>query len=93
MTYVAIQFRRLLCLLFGHRFEHEQHDEVLMDVCIRCRKLRGMQQLRYTMRSKVTRGYIKSRMVAHPPNGYSFISCNWKKRTARFVSPTGTLTL
>jgi hypothetical protein len=27
----------------------------------------------------------------HPPRGYAFIGCNWKKRKAKFVSPTGNL--
>ena len=41
---------------------------------------------RYTARHKITQGDIEARMKAHPPEGYSFVDCNWKKRKAKFVS-------
>ena len=88
---ITLQFRRLVCFFFGHRFEQEQHEGVLLTVCIRCRKAIGAQQLKYTLRSKVTRGEIEQRMKAHPPEGYSFVDCNWKKRKAKFVSDAGAL--
>jgi hypothetical protein len=31
------------------------------------------------------------RDLDHPPTGYSFVSCNWKARKAKFVSSTETL--
>jgi hypothetical protein len=43
----------------------------------------------YTARHKVTRGEIEQRMAAHPPEGYSFVDCNWKKRKAKFVNTAG----
>jgi hypothetical protein len=42
--------------------------------------------------AKFTRGDIELRMKARPPEGCSFVDCNWKKRKAKFVSPRGTLT-
>lgn len=42
-------------------------------------------------RRNVTRGEIELRMRTHPPEGYSFVSANWKKRKARFVGTTGKL--
>lgn len=83
--------RRFLCLIFGHLPQREQHDELLATVCRRCRGLMSVQQLMYTLRSKVTRGEIEERMKANPPEGYSFVDCNWKKRKAKFVSPKGLL--
>lgn len=81
--------RRLVCFLFGHRFEHKQQGTMLLDVCVRCRKLRDVQQLRYTLRRKVTYGDVERRMAENPPKGYRFVSGNWKKRKAKFVSPSG----
>jgi hypothetical protein len=37
------------------------------------------------------RASIERRMATNPPKGYSFVSCNRKKRKAKFVSPTGQL--
>jgi hypothetical protein len=39
---------------------------------------------------ETTFGDIERKMAANPPEGYSFVSCNWKKRKAKFVSPGGT---
>ena len=88
---IAIQFRRLICWLYGHRFYYEQHDTLLVHVCRRCRKADGAQQLKYTSRHKVTRGDIERRMREHCPTGYSFVDCNWKKRKAKFVNEDGAL--
>jgi hypothetical protein len=43
------------------------------------------------VRARVTRGEIERRTADHPPEGYSFISANWKKRKTKFVSPSGKL--
>ena len=84
-------FRLLVCFFFGHRFEHEQNDDILLTVCVRCRKLLSSERLRYTLRTKVTRGDIERRMALHKPAGYQFVDCNWKKRKAKFVSRSGKL--
>jgi hypothetical protein len=34
---------------------------------------------------------IEQRMAAHPPEGQSFVDCNWAKRKAKFVSESGKL--
>jgi hypothetical protein len=39
--YDRLQFRRLVCWLFGHRFYYEPHDTVLPHGCQRCRKASG----------------------------------------------------
>ncbi len=38
-----------------------------------------------------TKTEMERRMAKHPMPGCSFVSCNWKKRKAKFVSPTGKL--
>jgi hypothetical protein len=45
----------------------------------------------FTLRHKVTRGDIERRMAEHPPLGYTFVDCNWKKRKAKFVNASGAL--
>jgi hypothetical protein len=57
--------------------------------CLRCLRITDHK----TVRRQVTFGEVERRMAAIPPKGYSFVSCNWKKRKARFVSPTGKLTV
>jgi hypothetical protein len=91
MVFLAITFRRLLCFFFGHRFEAEQHEGLLLTVCARCRKAVGARALKYTLRRNVTRGEIERRMAENPPDGYRFIDCNWKKRKAKFANASGAL--
>ena len=38
-----------------------------------------------------TCGDIERRVAAHPTEGYSFASCNWKKRKAKFIAASGAL--
>jgi hypothetical protein len=47
---------------------------------------------RRTLRRDVTRGDVERRMAANPPDGYSFVGVNWKKKKAKFVNHSGTLT-
>jgi hypothetical protein len=42
-------------------------------------------------RRRTTKGDIERRMAANPPEGFSFVSCNWKKRKAKFVNTNGQL--
>jgi hypothetical protein len=44
-----------------------------------------------TVRRQLTRGDIERRMAANLPEGFSFVSANWKKRKAKFVSPADKL--
>jgi len=55
--------------------------------CARCLRVTDQK----TVRRRVTYGDAERRMAAQPPPGYSFVSCNWKKRKAKFVSPAGLL--
>jgi hypothetical protein len=41
------------------------------------------------VRREITRGDIERRTALHPPGGYLFVDCNWKKRKAKFVSASG----
>jgi hypothetical protein len=34
---------------------------------------------------------MASLMLDNPPEGYSFVDCNWKKRKAKFVKDAGGL--
>ncbi len=53
--------------------------------------LRSLKMDRRTVRRHVTRGEIEHRTSDHPLQGYSFVSCNWTTRKAKFVAPSGKL--
>jgi hypothetical protein len=86
MPGTILQLKRLVCFFFGHRLLNGSMGNVGITLCARCRKLENRTSMR-----AVTRGQIERRMAAHPPEGYSFVNCNWKKRKAKFVAPTGKL--
>jgi hypothetical protein len=79
--------RRLVCRLFGHVKADMSIATVGVRVCTRCLRITDQK----TVRARVTRGEIVQRMKEHPPKGYSFVNCNWKKRKAKFVSTSGAL--
>jgi hypothetical protein len=79
--------RRLTCRIFGHVKADMALHTVGLKVCRRCLRITDQK----TVRTRVTRGEIEHRMAAHPPEGYSFVDCNWKKRKAKFVSEVGAL--
>jgi hypothetical protein len=83
---VSLQIRRFVCYFSGHIPHKASLASVGLTVCLRCRRVD-----RRTVRARITRGEIEKRMATYTPTGYQFVDCNWKKRTARFVSPTGTL--
>jgi hypothetical protein len=80
-------FRRLACRIFGHVSANASMGTVGLRIGRRC--LRIVEQK--TVRARVTHGEIEKGMAAHPPEGYSFVDCNRKKRTAKFVNPYGAL--
>jgi hypothetical protein len=80
-------FWRLVCFLFGHAKIDMSLRTVGLRVCRRCLHIIDQK----TVRSRNTRGDIERRMTMYPPEGYSFVDCNWKKRKAKFVSPGGLL--
>jgi hypothetical protein len=84
---VNFALRRALYYFFGHVKHDVSFHTVGLKQCLRCLRITDHK----TVRRRVTFGEVERRMAEHPPKGYSFISCNWKKRKARFVSPTGTL--
>lgn len=88
---IQLFLRRLLCRIFGHRMAQERDGQLIATVCLRCHQIEAVDLMLYTARAKVTRGEIEERMKAHPPEGYSFVDCNWKKRKAKFVSESGNL--
>ena len=88
---LKIRFRQLLCYFFGHRPVVQRTDTHELLGCARCYRLFAETPLSITYRRDVTYGEVERRMAAHPPTGYSFVSCNWKKRKVRFVSPAGKL--
>ena len=79
--------RRVICRIFGHTIANMSLRIVGLRVCRRCRVITEQK----TVRARVTRGEIEERMRDHPPEGYSFVSVNWRKRKARFMSPSGSL--
>jgi hypothetical protein len=79
--------RRAICYFLGHKKVDGSLHTVGLRHCLRCLRIVDYR----TVRRRVTRGDIERRMVAHPPEGYSFVSCNWKKRKAKFVSQSGRL--
>jgi hypothetical protein len=89
MQRTILWLRLLLCRIFGHVMNRERDGQLIATACRRCPRLEALDQILYTARRKVTRGEIEQRMKDHPPEGYSFVSCNWKKRKARFVSASG----
>ena len=86
-VFVRINFflRRLICRFFGHVKRPVSLHSVGLLMCRRCLVVTDQK----TVRARVTRGEIEQRMAAYPPERYSFVSCNWKKRKAKFVSPAG----
>jgi hypothetical protein len=78
------QFRRAICFFFGHGKADVSLSNIGFKMCRRCLRLTDQK----TVRRETTRGDIERRMAARPPKGYSFLSCNWKKRKAKFVSPS-----
>jgi hypothetical protein len=83
----VMAIRRLTCRIFGHVEANVSLRTVGLKQCRRCLRITAQK----TARARVTRGEIEQRMAAHPPEGYSFVDCNWKKRKARFVSEVGGL--
>jgi hypothetical protein len=81
----------LICRLFGHRITRERQEHLLYTGCGRCRQLVSIDLLKFTRKRDVTFGDLEHRMAAEPPEGYSFMSCNWKKRKAKFMSARGKL--
>jgi prophage protein DUF1660 len=79
--------RLLVCRLFGHIKADVSLKSVGLRICRRCLVVTDQK----TARARVTRGDIERRMRDVPPAGYSFVDCNWKKRKAKFVSPSGVL--
>lgn len=87
LTRINHFFRRLACRIFGHVRRNASMRTVGITLCRRCLRITEQK----TVRTRVTRGEIEKRMATFPPSGYQFVSANWKSRTAKFVSPTGTL--
>jgi hypothetical protein len=81
--------RRLICRIFGHAKVDMSLRTVGLRVCRRCLVITEQK----TVRARVARGEIEQRMRDYPPTGYSFVSCNWKKRKARFAKLSGITTL
>jgi hypothetical protein len=79
--------RCLICRFFGHVKHDVSFRTVGLKQCLHCLRVTDHK----TVRRRVTFGEVERRMAEHPPKGYSFVSCNWKKRKARFVSATGHL--
>jgi hypothetical protein len=82
---INLFLRHLTCRIFGHVSANASMGTVGLKICRRC--MRIIEQK--TIRARVTRGEIEQRMTAHPPEGYSFVGCNWKKRKAKFVNANG----
>ena len=82
-----LTIRYITCRLFGHVKAHMHLNSVGLLVCRRCLRITDQK----TARARITHGEIEQRMQAHPPEGYSFVDCNWKKRKAKFASPAGKL--
>jgi hypothetical protein len=64
---------------------------VMYTGCARCRRLKTVDQLKFTRKRQKTAGDIERWMAENAPEGYRFVDCNWKKRKAKFVSTTGAL--
>lgn len=86
---VGLLLRRLLCRIFGHVMIRQRDGQMIATACKRCRRLEALDQILYTTRAKVTRGDIEQRMRDNPPGGFTFVSCNWKERKAKFVAASG----
>lgn len=84
---INFAIRRVLCYFFGHVKHDVSFRTVGLKQCLRCLCITEHK----SVRRKVTFGEVEQRMMDHPPKGYSFVSCNWKKRKARFISATGHL--
>lgn len=85
LTRVNFILRRLTCRILGHARANVSMGTVGIVLCRRCLRITEQK----TVRARVTRGDIEQRMRAHQPEGYNFVSVNWKKRKARFVSTSG----
>jgi hypothetical protein len=88
---LSIRFRQFICYLLGHRVIKQRTETHELLACARCYRPFAETPLSITYRRDVTFGDVERRMSEHPPIGYSFVSCNWKKRKAKFVSPAGKL--
>jgi hypothetical protein len=83
---VNLELKRFFCRFFGHKPHTVSFKSVGLTMCLRCLKMD-----RRIVRKNPTKGEIEQRMADYPPQGYSFVSCNWKKHKARFVSRAGQL--
>ena len=81
---LVLSFRRLACKIFGHAKVPGSFGSVGLLFCKRCAHIDRTTECR-----SVTKRDVERRMAEHPPAGYSFVSCNWAKRKAKFVSPSG----
>jgi hypothetical protein len=86
---LPLQLRRLVCFFFDRKMVNMRCGRFILTRCERCRQLQSLDRINYTARRKVRCGDIEKRMAANPPDGYTFIDCNWKKRKAKFVNSAG----
>lgn len=79
--------RRAVCFFFEHIKADMSIGTVSIRLCTRWLRITDQR----TIRRQVTRGEIEQRRKDHAPEGYSFVSLNWKKRKGRFMSPSDSL--